>query len=324
MKKAVILFLIIWVIIFLLLVTCKQDEDGNGEDTEGDDPFSGVTKREMVSVPGGSYDQTYEANSFNHTISSFQMAKYEVTYELWYTVYQWAITNGYTFANAGREGNDGTDGAAPTESDKYEPVTYINWRDAMVWCNAYSEMAGLTPCYIYGGAIIKDSQDTNATACDNVVCDWTANGYRLPTEGEWQYAASYIDGSSWLPWDHASGDTSSYCFPSNAGTSTVFGNYAWYDENSDSTTNDVGTKTENQLLIFDMSGNVFEWCWDWYDDYPGSDQTDYRGPSSGSFRLIRGGSWDNSTYHLRVGRRGSDLSLDSEHEDVGFRVVRID
>jgi len=293
--------------------------------------LSDIAKREMVSVPGGVFTQEdTSGNSFSHTITGFKLGKYEVTYELWYTVYTWAVDNGYYFANAGREGNDGTTGAAPSGA-KYEPVTWVNWRDCIVWCNAYSEITGLTGVY-YSDAgmttLIKDSRDgaygssinTTAGSFDNPYVNWSANGYRLPTEGEWQYAASYIDGGSWLPYNHASGDITSYCYPSDGGTSTVFGNYAWYDGNSGNKTHDVGTKTANALGIYDMSGNVWEWCWDWYGAWPGSGQTDYRGPGSGSIRMVRGGSWYHDAYPLQVGKRTSNGPY-NEHDFRGFRVA---
>ena len=194
---------------------------------------------DMVSISGGTYTQTDGSASFSHTISTFSMGKYQVTYELWWTVYQWAITNGYNFANAGREGNDGTDGAAPT-ARKYEPVTNINWRDTIVWCNAYSEMKSLTPCYTYLSATIKDSRDSNATACDGAVCNWSTNGYRLPTEGEWQYVAS---NKGFTQYDYASGATADYT------DATETGNVAWYSDNSGSTTHNVGTKTAMHLVF---------------------------------------------------------------------------
>ena len=114
--------------------------------------------KEMVFVEGGTFVQTTalefggSGESFKHTISSFYIGKYEVTYELWYNVRLWGIENGYTFANAGREISDATNimdgktGAPPTNL-KYNPVNYITWRDAVVWCNAYSEMEKLTPVY---------------------------------------------------------------------------------------------------------------------------------------------------------------------------------
>lgn len=152
--------------------------------------ISGITRRDMVSVTG-TMDDSYtqedtEGNSFVHNISSFDIGMYEITYDLWYTVYQWAINNNYIFENAGQEGNAGTEGEAPTPNT-YKPVTNIGWNDAVVWCNAYSEISGKTPVYFKStGELLTDSTFTSYTI--SPYPDWTADGYRLPTEGEWQYA----------------------------------------------------------------------------------------------------------------------------------------
>ncbi len=280
--------------------------------------FSGIMYRDMVSVTGGTFTQTDGTNSFSHTISTFNMAKYELTYDLLYTVKDWAISNGYTFANPGREGNDGTPGAAPTGA-KYEPVTTINWRDAIVWSNAYSEMSGYTPVFFTDSGYtlpLKTSTnilsvDTTPGSEDNPYVNWSANGYRLPTQGEWQYAASNKGAT---PWNYASGATAD--FSNAAETQKV----AWYDANSGGNTHNVGT-TDNPsaLTLWDMSGNVYEWCWDWRGYYPGT-ETDYQGPSSGSTRVGRGGSSGESTGYQRLGLRSSDDPHD-EGIALGFRLA---
>lgn len=246
--------------------------------------IAAIPYTDLASVPGGTYTQTDGTSSFSHTISTFKMGKYQVTSNLWYAVYQWAVANGYSFANAGA-------------GSGYTPVTNVSWRDVIVWCNAYSQEAGLTPCYTYSSSVIKDS--TNATACDNAVCVWANNGYRLPSEGEYQYAASYINGSSWTPYNYASGATAAY---TNETATDLVG---WDYVNSGSTTHAVGGLAANALGIYDMSGNVWEWCWDWYGTYPGT-STDYRGSASGSYRMSRGGAYNGgSASGLQVGFRNS-------------------
>jgi sulfatase modifying factor 1 len=256
------------------------------------------------------------------TVSNpFWIAETEVTYQLWYAVYAWATdpargTNQYYFFNTGREGSMGTYGAVPTANSQH-PVTWINWRDAMVWCNALTEYynaangTSLACVYTDSGNIIRDSRDSNQTACDNVTAVSTAKGFRLPTSGEWELAARYQDGSTWTPGNHVSGDTTSYCYsnPPDAGRSTVFGNYAWYYTNSGSSTHPAGEKTANALNIKDMSGNVWEWCFDWY---PGSED---------SYRVRRGGNWLYPSFYLQIGQV-SDASPVSADNIIGFRIVR--
>jgi len=281
----------------------------------------------LVAVPGGTFTQTDGTSSFSHTISAFKIGKYPVTYDLWYTVYIWAINNGYTFADAGTEGSSGKAGAAPTD-EKYQPVTTVNWHDAIVWCNAYSQKSGLTPVYCADAGFtfpIKSSKagingisvNPALGSIDNPYVNWNANGYRLPTEGEYQYAASYINGTNWTPYNYASGATADY---TNAAAT---GLVAWYKENSGSTQN-VGVKKANALGIYDMSGNVWEWCWDLYGIYPATASIDYRGPATGAYRVMRGGNCGFSAEHTQVGYRDSDY-LDYPYYTYsrffGFRVV---
>ncbi|MBN2544995.1 MAG: SUMF1/EgtB/PvdO family nonheme iron enzyme [Spirochaetes bacterium] len=174
----------------------------------------------------------------------------------------------------------------------------------------------MTPCYSYSAAVIKDSRDTNATACDNAVCTWTNNGYRLPSEGEWQFAASNKGAT---PYNYASGATADYT------NSTESQKVAWYSVNSGGTTKNVGTTVNpSALTLWDMSGNVREFCWDWLGTYPTASQSDYRGAASGSFRIWRGGMWKSEIpagIGLQVGYRNG-YGPYSESNIVGFRVAR--
>jgi uncharacterized repeat protein (TIGR02543 family) len=267
--------------------------------------------REMVSIPimtaTGSGSSGVFISDRTVSLSPYQMAKYETTYELWYEVKTWANANGYTItSNTGREGHDGTTGAAPT-SAKTEPVTVVNWQEAIVWCNAYSEMAGKTPVYTYSGDVIRNA--TNHTACSNAVMNRENDGYRLPTEAEWEAAARGGDPSNETHW--------AYTY---AGSNTI-GNVAWYEGNSGSATHAVGEKAANPLGLHDMIGNVREWCWDWYETpIKTGTVTDPAGPTSGNYRILRGGGWASYASYCTVSNRETYYPNNVDAR-TGFRVV---
>lgn len=171
------------------------------------------------------------------------------------------------------------------------PVESVSWYDVVEFCNKKSQKEGLTPCYSGSG--------------DNITCDWNANGYRLPTEAEWDFAAR--GGSTGSPTEYAG--------------SKNIEEVAWYDGNSGSKTHDVGGKKPNELGIYDMSGNVWEWCWDWYGSYSSDSQTNPRGASSGSFRVLHGGGWDSSTGCCRVAYRGLN-DPNYSYNYSGFRLLQ--
>lgn len=265
----------------------------------------------LVRVPGAEkfptgIDDSGSCDTVNYP---YYMAKTEVTYAQWKKVYDWAVEHGYTFANPGSRGGYYKDDWKTYESGHEDhPVTMVNWRDTMVWCNALTEYCNAKEgtdyscVYLYDGDILRAS--TDEIACDNVNADANSKGFRLPTSMEWELAARYMNGRRWTPGNYASGANGPYTYKD------VTGKVAWYTDNSDKSTHPMGTKASNALGIYDMSGNVWEWCFDWY-----------LGKKIGSYRVYRGGSWFLSGVGLRVGD-GYYSASSYVSGDLGFRLVR--
>ncbi|HMA99981.1 MAG TPA: SUMF1/EgtB/PvdO family nonheme iron enzyme, partial [Spirochaetota bacterium] len=176
---------------------------------------------------------------------------------------------------------------------------------------------GKTPCY-YTDAAKSTIYRTNQVDILSNWVDWNADGYRLPTEAEWEYAARYYPGygSGFIPGNHISGDTSGdYSVSVNIST------YAWYSSNNvPAGTKTIATKTTNGAGLYDMSGNVWEWCWDRYGAYTGGAKTDPLGPGLGDKKVLRSGCYQNPASTIQCCARSSRFPL-GEGSSIGFRFV---
>ena len=223
---------------------------------------------DMIKVAGGALPADSWAGA--QRVDAFYIGKYEVQWSEWQSVRTWALGRGYAM------------GAGAGAGEEY-PVTAVNWYDVLKWCNARSEQEGLAPVYTAGGAPYRTGEVVPQVSA-------SAKGYRLPSEKEWEFAA------------RGGVAARGYTYSGSNDINAV----AWYDGNSGGATHVVGTKLANELGLFDLSGNVWEWCFDAY---------------SGSSRVFWGGSWDYDAIFCRAAYRNYN-SPGNQYYFLGFRVLR--
>jgi formylglycine-generating enzyme len=246
-----------------------------------------VTSAEMVLIPGGTFQmgntggyQQQGETPHSVTVSGFYMSKYEVMQYLY---------NSLMGKNPSSFKGDSS------------PVERASWYDACEFCNRLSDRDGFTKCYDISGT--------------SITCDWNANGYRLPTEAEWEYACKGGTTTDFYNGNLIQPD----CTPLDATINKI----GWYCGNSPDVTQKVGLKTPNKYGLYDMIGNVWEWVWDWMGPYDTAPATDPKGASSSpnNYKVLRGGSWHNSPSMCRAAMRGMDVPEMMSTTD-GIRLVR--
>lgn len=285
-----------------------------------EDPVSGrfVTISEASFEMGDSFAEADPGELPVHTVSlsAYVIGKQVVTREEWQSVYQWALENGYKFANIG----GGKESSHPAHS--------ANWYDIVKWCNAKSEKEGLEPVYYLDSLKTQLYREGQVELSKDQV-RWNVGGYRLPTEAEWENAArGGLDGGR-FPWGNLiSHDSANYwasSFPVSVPYDDSIGAnfHPDFDEGAMPFTSPVSSFAPNGYGLYGMAGNVGEWCWDRYSaNYYGvSSSANPRGPELGIQRVIRGGSYILPAWNCRVSDRL--FSAPAAHSDNwGFRLVR--
>ncbi|KAA8745799.1 formylglycine-generating enzyme family protein [Paenibacillus sp. UASWS1643] len=274
---------LVWLTLIVMVVSLSACSAGNSQLND-----------DLVFVEGGAFKSGKPSQiNKNETLASFYIGKYEVTQKEWMEI--------MGENPSGFKGDD-------------LPVEMVSWYDAVEYCNQKSIKENLKPYY----NIDKDNLDTNNhNENDNIKWNVTinedANGYRLPTEAEWEYAASGGQESLNYTYSGSNNPDEVAWYWVNAGDNILTGDWSWPAiESNRNQTKKVGTQKANELGIYDMSGNVREWCWDWYSD-PESPQQ--------SWRVVKGGGWIGGVNNNEIAFRGK-FDANGFGPDQGFRIVR--
>ena len=283
----------------------------------------------MVLIPAGSFTMgnylfynsatndpdITDANPTNVYVSAFYMDVNLVSYGQWTNVSAYATSHGYNFVHAGLGKNSATN----------QPVQTVDWFDSVKWCNARSQQAGLTPVYYTdaGFTQVFTNGDNGTTVYQNL----TTKGYRLPTEAEWEKAARGGLAGNRFPWGNSisesqanyTGATGTYSYDLGPNGINAVGSVG----GTSPATSPVGSFAPNGYGLYDMAGNVFEWCGDWYGTPYGQPTTNNptgAGPGSGN-RVLRGGDWYFNAVNSRCAFRNSAYPSPA-YVHFGFRCVR--
>jgi len=254
-----------------------------------------------------------EPGHFAGTDNFTDETQHEVTLSSGFYMGIYEVTQDQFFAIRGETPSDFKSAPAMGEVQGRRPVEQVMWYDAILFCNSLSAKEDLTPYYTINQTYGSDVNNKSSVDVYKVLVtkDETANGYRLPTEAQWEYACR-------------AGTTTMYYF---GDSSNLLDEYAWWDGNSGEKTHEVGKKLPNAWGLYDMLGNVSELCWDWLSTLPYQNgaQTDPQGSTMGSYRVVRGGSWYAWSVppeeELRSAVR-APIDPNGDSDDVGFRVIR--
>ena len=265
----------------------------------------------MVYIPAGTFDMGSGPGVIGVPVTltkSYFMDRTEVSAELWNDVRNWALGHGYTDIGAGAYRAPG------------HPITTVGWYDCVKWCNARSEKDGLTPCYYSDDAqtTVYRTGNLDLTAAK---VKWSVTGYRLPTEAEWERAARGGLYRKNYPWgDIIDGSMANYAGsgdPFEVGGSPTTTPVGYYNGSQ----TPVGQNMVNGYGLYDIAGNIREWCWDWYGE-GNNGLTDPIGPDNRTYRVVRGGAWPNdASLNLRCAFRDYGTPSNA-HNSYGCRCVR--